>query len=118
MNLQTDEFIEYSSSDAYQILRIEKDGKDFFNMSRENSRRVCYQDDQKNFLASFTKENVIRSLNNNGVFTLTYRIVFDGTPTYVHMKATRMGDKYDPSIVIGVSNIDEQIRREHERHRL
>ena len=115
VNLQTDEFIEYSSSDAYQILSIEKGGKDFFNMSRENSRRVCYQDDQKNFLASFTKENVIRSLNNNGVFTLTYRIVFDGTPTYVHMKATRMGDKNDPNIVIGVSNIDEQIRREQEQ---
>ena len=36
----------------------------------------------------------------------------DGVPTYVHMKASRMADRNDPHIVLGLSNIDARIRRE------
>ena len=112
VNTETNHFIEYSSFDDYRDLGIEKRGDDFFNLSRENIRRVAHPDDIENFLSSFTKENILKAKETSGVFTLTYRLIFDGKPTFVHMKATCMEDKDDPHIVIGVSNIDEQMQRE------
>lgn len=114
VNTANDSFIEYSSSNSYDRLSIEKSGADFFDLSRENVRRVMHPDDQEMFLMAFTKENVMAALERNRTFTLTYRLMLDGMPTYVHLKATRMEDRADKHIVIGISNVDDQMRRENE----
>ena len=41
----------------------------------------------------------------------------NGVPTYVHMKASRMADRSDPHIVIGLSNIDARVRRDKAQER-
>ena len=65
-------------------------------------------------LSAFTKENLLAEMEHSGTFTLNYRLMFSGQPTYVSMKATRMADKNDPHLVIGVSNVDAQMKRERE----
>lgn len=112
VNTETDRFIEYSASSAYQDLGIETNGDDFFELSRKNIMRVIYPEDRDMFLQSFTKEKVLATLFAHPTFTLTYRLMFGDKPTYVHMKATRMKDRDDNHIVIGVSNIDEQMKAE------
>ena len=114
VDTDTDRFVEYSAYDEYSELGIEKSGEDFFNLSRRNMRRVGYPEDLPRFLAAFTKENVMRELEKNGSFTINYRLIFNGEPNYVSMKATRMGDANDHHIVIGVNNVDAQMRREAE----
>ena len=114
VDLETDRFIEYSSHEEYQGLGLEKSGEDFFTTSRDNIRRTAHPDDIPQFLAAFTRENVLQELEQSGTFTITYRLIMNGTPTYVHMKATRMADRSDPHMVVGVSNIDVQMRREQE----
>ena len=118
VNTETDDFVEYSSREEYRELGIETDGDDFFGRSRSNVRRVIHPDDADMFLESFTKENILRSLENDRTFTLTYRLLFEDGPSYVHLKATGMEDPRDTHIVIGVSNVDEQIRREQEHARI
>ena len=111
----TDRFFEFTAHDTYEDLGIEKEGEDFFNLSRRNILRVMYPEDQKEFLDIFTKNNLIKELDkNNGTFTISYRLVFDGKPTWVSMKATRMMDPKDPHIVIGVNNIDMQMTHQEE----
>ena len=114
VDTETERFLEYSSHEEYETLNIEKGGDDFFTVSRRNIQRVMYPEDQKDFLEIFTKENLMRELDKNGTFTVSYRLVFDGVPTWVNMKATRMIDKNDPHIVIGVNNIDTQMKRQEE----
>lgn len=115
VNVETEEFVEYVSRSDYKGLGIQRKGTDFFALSQENMKRVGYKDDLDQFLESFTKENVMRGLEDGGTFAITYRLVLDGRPTYMHLKATRMADANDPHIVLGVSNIDAQIRREQAR---
>ena len=43
---------------------------------------VTYKEDKDYFIRSFTKENVIRTIDEHGTFTLTYRLMMDGTPVY------------------------------------
>lgn len=113
VDTESDWFVEYSSYKEYQNLGIEKSGENFFELSHQNILRVIHPEDQERFLMVFTKENVMKELEENRTFTLTYRLMFNGTPNYVHLKATKM-DQNDSHIVIGVSNIDEQMRREEE----
>ncbi|MBQ9708442.1 MAG: GGDEF domain-containing protein [Firmicutes bacterium] len=114
VDTETDHFIEYSAHDDYADLGIEKSGEDFFNLSRTNIEKVGHPDDIKPFLKAFTKEKILSELDRNGTFTIKYRLMFGDTPSYVSLKATRMGDSSDNHIVIGVNNIDVQIRREQE----
>ncbi len=114
VDTQTDWFIEYSSDADYQSLQIEKGGEDFFNLSRINIKRVIHPDDQERFLSVFTKENILHELATVGTFTISYRLMFGDRSAYASMKATRMADINDKRIVIGVNNIDAQMKREQE----
>ena len=111
VDMETGRFIEYSARGEYAKLGIEDSGEDFFGISRENIRRVAHPEDVQRLLKTFTKENVARALEENGAFTITYRLMLGGEPTYVHLKATRM-EEDDPNIVIGISDIDAQMKRE------
>jgi len=114
VDTRTDRFTEFTSHNAYAGLGIEKEGDDFFNLSRKNILRVVHPDDQHKILDSFTKENVLRTIEENGAFTLTYRLVLDGEPICVSLKATAMGGADSGSIVVGINNIDNQMKRQQE----
>ena len=43
--------------------------------------RHYLEEDRKAFLTIFTKENVLRELDSQGVFTITYRLVDTGEPS-------------------------------------
>ena len=113
----TEAFVEYSSSEEYGQFDIEKSGDDFFNVSRENMGRLIYPDDRDRFMAVFTKERVLSILKQDGIFTTKYRLMIDGVPTYISMKATLLEDENGSHLVIGTNNIDAQMRREQEYQR-
>ena len=112
VDTRTDRFTEFTSHNAYASLGIEKEGEDFFSLSRRNILRVVYPDDQHMMLDGFTKENVLRTIRESGAFTLTYRLVLDGNPIYVSLKATALGDPDSGSIVVGINNVDAQLKRQ------
>lgn len=107
VSLTTDEFIEYHSTPDQEDISVERKGADFFGQSRRDASFLIHKDDQPVFLNSFTKENIIEKINSFGMFSLSYRLIVDGTPTYVNMKATRLKGN-DDHIIIGVNNIDSQ----------
>ena len=117
VDLETDRFIEYSSTVGGDELAIERHGEHFFESSlNDSATRIC-EEDRAVFLASFNKENIIRELDQQGVFTITYRLIDTGRPIYVNMKITRMqpGGNH---IIIGISNIDSQMRQKEEMERI
>ncbi len=111
VDTETDRFIEYSADAEYDSLGIEKEGEDFFNLSRRNIARVVHPDDLDRILSAFTKEKLLSELEKNGTFTLNYRLMFGNQVNYVAMKASRLADEKDRHIVIGVNNINAQIQR-------
>ena len=113
----TDRFTEYSSTDRYQELDIEKSGEDFFAVSRRNMGRVIYEGDRDRFMKVFTKENLMSILEQDGSFTMKYRLMFGQEPVYVSMKASLLSDKDGRQLIIGTNNIDAQMKREEDYQR-
>ena len=110
VDIEDDSFVEYRSTDEYQELGIERAGEDFFAVSKRNALRLIHPEDQAAFIAAIDKENLLKALEGQQTFMLNYRMLFDGMPKYVQMKASRMGDGDHRHIVIGVLNIDELVQ--------
>lgn len=116
VNVETDEFIEYSSGNSEESLAIERRETDFFNRSRNDAQDVIDKADLDIFLSSFTKENILEKINSHGMFTLTYRLLSNGESSYVNMKASRLKND-DKHIIIGISNVDAQMKEQEAMER-
>ncbi len=104
IDLDTEHFIEYTSQVGREDLAVERHGEQFFAAVKRDVATRIYEADRAPFLSVFTKENLIRMLDETGVFTTTYRLIDTGVPVYANMKITRMpgGNR----IIMGISIIE------------
>ena len=111
VDLETEQFIEYRSDPGEEELAVERHGTAFFRAIRKNARDMIYEEDVENFVFSFTKENIVRSLKQQGTFTLSYRQLVEGEPVHVSLKAMRLSTK-GREIIIGINIVEAQARLE------
>ncbi|MBO6210415.1 MAG: EAL domain-containing protein [Schwartzia sp.] len=116
VDLETDKFVEYSSLIGGQDIAVERHGEDFFESSKRDAHRI-YEEDRDIFFAAFSKEQIVKALDEQGVFTVTYRLVDTGVPVYVNMKVTRM-QPGSSKIILGISIIDAQMKQKEHNERL
>ena len=111
---ETDRYLEYNVTEDYEKLHLPKEGDDFFAVARRNGQEVIYSEDLGRYMEAFTKENVMEEIAKNGIFAFEYRLLLNGVPTYVRLKAAVIEEVDGPQMVVGVSNIDAQIKREQD----
>ena len=113
VDLDTDAYIEYTSQIGRDDLAVERHGTDFFASAQHDTMTRIFEQDREVFLTRFSKENIIRELDAQGVFTATYRLIDSGKPMYANMKITRMqpgGNR----IILGISIVDAYMQqKEH-----
>ena len=110
----TEKFVEYSATEEYDKLGVEKSGENFFSLSRKNMERLIFSEDRERFMGTFCKEKVMSILERDGSFTMKYRLLAGKTPFWVSMKATLLQDEDRRHLIIGLNNIDAQMKRELE----
>ena len=111
---ETGSYREISSSAGYDSFAQAKKGADFFASVRETSREFCYPEDLSRFLSVFTKENVMEEIRRRGIFTVSYRIMMENRPVYVQLKAAMVEESEGTRLIVGVNDIDSQVRQEEE----
>ena len=117
VDVENDEYVEYRSVNKEAPLSLVVKSHDFFGESHKNAQTAIYEADREDFLSAFTKENIMDTLDRQGLFNLTYRLMIDGKPNYVNMKVNRTRE--DPRhIVIGVMNIDAEMKVRREANRI
>ena len=110
IDLDEDTYIEYSSLVGGEELSMERHGFGFFESARKDTMTRIYEDDREMFLSLFTKENVLKIIDEQGVFSTTYRLIDTGTPMYVNMKVTRMKGRGN-RLILGVSIVDSYMKQ-------
>ncbi len=111
VNTQSDEYIEYNSSELYKTLNYAPAGTDFFEMCSNEFLQNVYEEDRDIFLKAFNKPNLLKVLSMDRLFLLTFRVILEGKPTYIRMKVNKMVGEDDHHIVIGMSNVDSSMHR-------
>ena len=112
VNMDTDEFVDFHTGDRRGVLTEARRGKDFFKTVREDAVKCSHPDDLNRFLAAFTKENVMAEIQENGIFTLVYRVMADGSPLHVRMDAAVVEEKEGARLIVGLNDIEAQHRQQ------
>lgn len=109
VDLITEHFIEYASHTSGLEPAVERHGEKFFNECRDETRQCIFGEDEELFLSSFTKENILRVLDEEGVFRLSYRLGCGDEPSYVTMKISRIVSD-ENHIIVGISDSDPRMK--------
>ena len=109
---ETNSYHEFSATDDYtESFAQAKEGEQFFDKVREEASRFNDPADMDRFLKTFTKENIMADIDRYGIFTLGYRLMMDGKPLHVQMNAAIVEEKEGPRLIVGINNIDAQVRQ-------
>ena len=112
---ETGNYHEFSATDNYEeSLKQAKYGTDFFAKVREVAGIYNHPNDLEFFLSLFTKENVMAEIKRSGIFTLKYRFMLAGKPLHVQMNAAMVEEKEGRRLIVGLTDIDAQVRQEEE----
>lgn len=113
MNIKTEDYILYTSDPQNFEFRERIRAKNFFTNGRKQALKVLFKSDWTGFMAEFTREKVLKALDEQGRFALTYRAVKRGEPIYIEIKAMKMSRDAE-HIIVGVSNVNEQMKQQVE----
>ena len=102
VDLNTERFIEYSSPVGGQELALERHGEHFFEDCRRSAQVRIYEQDRERFMSRFNRAHLLRELEQQGVYCVSYRVMESGKPVCANMKVTRMGPQ-SSRIIVGVS---------------
>ena len=119
IDTETDQYHAYGVNSEYSQLPIESTGKNFFEETRDNIRRVIHPEDREEALAIWDKERLMPLLEKDGTISVTYRIMMNGEPVHINFKVTHMAEREDDNhIIVAISNVEVQMRREQELRQL
>ncbi|MCR5790609.1 MAG: EAL domain-containing protein [Lachnospiraceae bacterium] len=117
VDVETERFAEYSHGENEKGITAERHGENFFAECHKDIGTFIYEGDREKVREAFTKEKVLEAIESHGVFALTYRLMMGEAPTFVSMKAVRMNTD-EKHIIIGINNVDAQMRQQETIERL
>ena len=102
------QYVQFSVYGKYEDLQIASSGTDFFGDTQKNIGIVVFGEDRQRVSLCMEKETLLAQLMTGQHFTMTYRLLINGVPTYYNLRAVRPGAA-DRHIVIGVSNLESDV---------
>ena len=114
---ETGSYREFSSVSQYEYFNQPKSGTDFFEVLRDSARIYSHPDDRNRVLLMLTKEHILTEIERNGIFSLGYRIMYDGIPLHIRLRAAIVKEKEGDRLVLGLTDVDAQVRQEEEYKR-
>ena len=113
VDLNTNEYYEFSSSEKYTKLEVGNRGDDFFADSQKNMKRDIYEEDYPMMAQAINKDHILNQLEHMNKMYLNYRLNLDGRPQYVSLVIMRLTKDSD-FIIVALENTDEAKRKEME----
>ena len=113
IEIDTGHYSLYSATESFAKLNLGRENEDFFESAKKDMRRVVHPDDQERILKELDKEVLLRHLHESNSVSLTYRQMMDGEAQYVNLLAfIQNRGKQQEHLIIGVRNVDAQMRLE------
>ncbi|MBR1855158.1 MAG: GGDEF domain-containing protein [Lachnospiraceae bacterium] len=118
VNAVTNKYKWYSINPEFHSLQIEQDGEDFFvNMARD-AEQVVYEEDKHIFQRDISKEKLLSEMKKGAMQSIEYRLMIDGKPVYHTLRMIRGVGDADDYFILGVLNIDKEVRMRQETEKL
>ena len=102
VDIETNDYIEFIHPNVLASVNIPKSGKDFFVTSAKNAHNYIHPDDLADVLKIHDKENVLKKLSKNPVYSVSGRVVRDGKMFYARFVVVMCDD--NKHILCGMEN--------------
>lgn len=114
INPETGHYREYSVTEAFSAYELPREGENFLKTVRDMSKQNVYEEDRARFFSLFTMENILAGIRQNGIFSLLFRMLFDGKLRWVRLQAAMVEEEDGLQLIIGMNDADFQVRQEEE----
>ena len=118
VNAVTNEYQWYSNDSEFNSLKIQQRGKNFFDDLVRDANKVIYEDDKHIFIEDMKKEKLIAAMKKGTMHSIIYRLMIDGKPVYHKLRLIRGLDGNRDYFILGIINIDKEVRMQQESARL
>lgn len=118
VNAVTNEYRWYSADPEFHSLHLEKGGDDFFKNLVRDADKVIYEPDKHIFMQDIQKEKLLSQMKKGTMQSIEYRLVIDGKPVYHALRLIRGLSDDDDYFILGVLNIDKQVREKQEAEKV
>ena len=115
VNIEDSSYVSYAVNNIYGQLQVNQSGDDFYGESFSNIPKIVHKQDQEMLKDFMNKDRMITALESHKGCSLEYRIIVAGKNRYVRMTARKTSD--GSHFIIGIENIDEEIKREKQHLR-
>lgn len=112
IDVNTNKYVEISSTDEYKRLNVPATGSDFFTESRRSIRKFVHPEDQEKALKYHYKEEMLKNLKDRNTFAVEYRLVVEGQVRHIRHTEITAGD--GSHIIVCIKNIDNEVRTRNE----
>ena len=108
IDMDTNQYFEFSSTDVYKSLEIPTVGDDFFSESRKNLKTFAHPDDLAKTLNMIDKDNMLKNLEENNSCRTEYRLVVGGEIMHVRCSQIRVSD--NKHVILALENINAEVK--------
>ena len=108
VDMETDGYFEYSSTDIYKSLNVPAEGDDFFSESHKNMKKYVHPEDQERVIPQFKKQTILENLKKVKSFNLTYRLMVGGS--VMHCRCLQIWANDRKHILVGIENINDEVK--------
>ena len=103
VNPYNNRYSSFSATFDYLSLGLSTEGNDFFEDTMKDADRVIYEEDLERFKRELNKENILQKIQQADVFVLKYRLIMNGRPRPVRLKAALVNESGRQQLIVGVS---------------
>ena len=108
VDLSSNHYVEYSSSNDYRELEVPQEGSDFFTETRQNVLRVIHPEDLDKVLKISDKDFMVSATQQGKKYLLEYRLLMSDGAHYVRLRAVQVDD--ESHLIIALENIDDEVK--------
>ena len=82
INIETGGYREFSKSTKYESMNVPMDGEDFYAETMDNVLRYVHPDDKKFALSLYSRDVMLKNLDDRNSYSYKYRVMVNGEPRY------------------------------------
>ncbi|MCR4807329.1 MAG: GGDEF domain-containing protein [Lachnospiraceae bacterium] len=105
-------YVGYTSHNIFGQLSIEKSGDDFFGDSRRNVPLIVHPMDVEQMMTCIDKDFLLSALEDRKQYSTEYRLIVNDKARHTRLTVRKSSDS--GHFIIGVENIDDEVRKERE----
>ena len=112
VDMTTNRYTGLTTNNIFGQFRVADEGTDFFAAAPKNALKIIHPHDFVKFVNTVDKDYINAQLKQKKKIILNYRMVVDEKTQYTRLTIMWTSDR--EHIVIGVENIDNEVRKERE----